>query len=243
MISSEIIHIKGLILSLSQYDDSSAIATFAYEDGIIPILLKGVYKPKSMLKPMLLIFNYVEVSVYKSSNNLYIAKQAEVINDISKLYFDYNFNITLNFLQELAINLFQYGDEFPLEEFIEFLKALRDGKDILSILLLLLGSIYQHLGLKMETDKCLKCQNEQNLISYSIKDGGFYCKNCSPIAKVDEMNLYILKYAFLGFNKKTINKVVPKEQGKRIFYELTNNLIDYFDLKKLNSLSSIYDIL
>lgn len=243
MISNEIIHLKGLVLSLSQFDDDSAIATFAFEEGIIPILLKGVYKPKSMLKPLLLAFNYVEVSVYKSSNNLYIAKQACVINDISKLYFDYNFNITLNFLQELAINLFQYGDEFPLLDFNEFILALRDGKDILSILLLLLGSIYKCLGLKMETEKCLSCGSEKKLISYSIKDGGFYCKNCSPFSQVDDLNLYILKFAFLGFNKKTINKIVPHDQGKKIFFELTDNLIDYFDLKKLNSLASIYDIL
>ena len=243
MISKKIESLRGLVLAVTPYKDDSAIATFACENGIFSILLRGVYKPKSLFKSMLLIFNYVEVNVYKNEDNFFIATQASSIKDISNIYLDYKSNVTLTFLQELTIDLFQYGDNFPLIEYNLFLKALEEKKDILTILLLIVGEIYKVLGLKMDTEECINCLSKKNIVSYSISDGGFYCKKCSPIEKVDSMYLYILKFSFLGFNEVNVNKMVPKEFGKKIFLELIENLIDYFDLKKLSSLSMLLSIL
>lgn len=57
------------------------------------------------------------------------------------------------------------------------------------------------------------------------------------------MELYILKFCFLGFSSQNVQRVVPKDKGKKILIELINNLTEYFDTTKLSSLPLLLQLL
>lgn len=243
MISKKEEHVKGLVVSANPYQENSSLVRVCTQNGIQDFLVKGVYRPNSRLKPFLLAFNFLDIDYCSSDTGLLFAKDCEVIKDISKFYTDFRMNAVLSFLQEATVTFFRYGDSYPLEDVLLFLDALEGKKDLLSLLLLLIGSFYRSHGLELETGHCLVCHTTHDLVSYSIPDGGFYCRKCTKDERKDSMELYILKFCFLGFSSQNVQRVVPKDKGKKILIELINNLTEYFDTTKLSSLPLLLQLL
>lgn len=239
-------HEAILVLSVTQYNDNSAIITGATDAGVQSFFARGIYKAKSAMKPLALVGNYVDVDFRKGESDINIVSSCLTIDDVSPLYQDYDSQLFLSFLQELSMNLFQYGDSFPKQDCIQILKGRKNHASILACLLLLLGSFYKALGLKIHTSECALCNSERNLVSFSLKDGGFICKDClknTEETKMDDLDLYVLKYAFMPVSEPLLMKQVPLKNGKRVFIQLVENLIHYFDINHLHSLSMILDII
>ncbi|MFA6830059.1 MAG: DNA repair protein RecO [Bacilli bacterium] len=244
MVKRESKSIRGLVLSFVPFKDDSAIVTVATDNGVTSFLASGIYKPKSPLKPMLLSFSFLEIE-YKEGRILQ-ATYAKCIFDSSVFFTDYRSNIFLSWLQELSLLLFNEGDSFPLKDYLSVLSAFQNKCDLLSISILLLGSIYKTLGLKIKTNSCYRCGANNELVSYSLQGGGFLCKKCSETLQYppkSEMNLFILKFAFMDIESKTLSKIVPKKEGKIILTDLLDNLMSYFDIKKLVSLPLFLEVL
>lgn len=230
------------VLSVSPFKEDSAVITFAGEHGLFSGLAKGIYKPKSPLKSLLIIPDLVKVDYRETSDGLNLVSSAQVIEDNSLLCQDYGKSCFLFFLQELTLVLFKYGDSYPSDEIYQLLSSLKNHDDILSYSILLLGIFYRSLGIDVKTDCCLYCQKTKNIVSYDLQKGGFICKDClHDEERAPEMKLYILKYAFSSLSKTILDKKVPKKEGKEILSELLNHLIDYFDLKPIRSFSLLLE--
>lgn len=244
MLSKEISKTKILILSLSQYQEDSAVITAASENGVESFLAYHIYRVKSQDKSLTLVGNYLDID-YKSNGQIKNIIGSRLLIDNSNLYHSYNTQVFLSFLQEISVALFSFGDPYPTEEVLQILCSLNQGGDILSLLLLLVGVFYKKLGLRIHHNECAICEKKTNLVSYSLEEGGMICKDCqlkSGIEKKDEMDLYVLKFAFMELNATILGKKVPTRSGKKVFIELIQNLIHYFDIEHLRSLSMILDI-
>ena len=229
----------ALVLSSSKFKDDSAIITLSGQNGIFSLYARGIYKPKSPLKPLLIVGNFVSVEYKVSQNGPGFASSLKVIEDASLLYQDYKSNCFLLLLQELSLSLFRYGDAFPQEEVMRLIFKLQDHGDSLSLALLLLGIFYKRFGLNIQTKECVVCHKSDYIVSYSLQEGGFLCQNCcNDLHKecFNEMDLYVLKFAFSPLTDDILNKKVPQESGVNVFLSLLENLILYFDLKPLRCL-------
>lgn len=230
------------VLSVSPFKEDSAVITFVGEHGLFSGLAKGIYKPKSTLKSLLIIPDLVKVDYRQTSDGLNLISSVQVIEDNSLLCQDYGKSCFLFFLQELSLVLFKYGDSYPSDEIYQLLSSLKNHDDILSYSILLLGIFYRSLGIDVKTDCCLYCQKTKNIVSYDLQKGGFICKDCLHDGElVPELKLYILKYAFSSLSKSILDKKVPKKEGKEVLSELLNHLIDYFDLKPIRSFSLLLE--
>lgn len=235
----EEVSLLGLVVSENAYSEDSAICSLATKDGLIPLLASRVHKPKSGLKPLLLVGNLVEVLALKREKGPYLARQAEIRGDSSLLLSTLEGNAFLLFVKETAQRLYRYGDRYPYEEVLSLLNALEEGKDLLSLSLLFLGLLYQSLGLEVETKSCVLCQKKTDIVSYSIREGGFLCRDCQErlgYPRKEEMELYVLKYAFLPIDGKSLSKVVPAKAGRNVLVSLAYGLSSYFDLESFHSL-------
>ena len=246
MIKRETKNSIALVLGSTQFGENSAIVSLAGEDGLFGLLAKGIYKPKSQLKPLLITGNIVQVEYQSAAKGPNIASSLRVNMDVSSSLMDYASSCYLMYLQELSLSLFQYGDRFPYEEMKKIINALKEGKDVLSLSILTLGVLYHVLGIEINTDHCIHCQNRKNIVSYSLEEGGYLCKNCLSkfsLSEKEEMDLYVLKYAFMDLNEDILSKVVPKNSGIRVLSELNDNIIRYFDLKPMKSFSLLLNAL
>jgi DNA repair protein RecO (recombination protein O) len=240
MISKASVFEEALVLSASKYQENSAIVTVATASGLMGVLCRGIYKPKSSLKPLLVTGTLVDLEYVPSDNGPNLAKSLKVKKDHSDFLLDYPKSVFLMLLEELTLNLFHYGDSYPFEETKILLDALSQKADLLSISLLYLGTLYQHLGLEIETHECIRCHKAKNIVSYSLLEGGFICKDCLPfyegIPEKEKMELYVLKFAFLPLDEANLNRVVPPLEGRKVFVEMIHNIMDYFDLKPIRTL-------
>jgi DNA repair protein RecO (recombination protein O) len=226
-----------IVLSITRYKDDSAIVSLAGNMGVVSCLVKGVYRVKSPLKSLLFTGNILMVEYSHLNDGLLFAYSTKLIFDASPLLSDLNASSFLFFLEEISLSLFHYGDTFPFEEVFSILKGFSDRKDSLSLSLLFLGSIYRSLGLEVNIRNCIRCGRNHGIVSYSLREGGFLCRDClsEEDEKKDDMDLYVLKFAFSHVDTHMVSKVVPKRNGLKVITDLYQHLMEYFDLKGLKS--------
>lgn len=235
----EEISLTGMVVSESPYSEDSAVCSLATSDGLVPLLLGHVYRPKSTLKPLLVVGSLVNVLAIRREKGPFVAKQAGISLDASPCLADLKGTAFLLLLKEAAQRLYQYGDKFPYQDVEILLKALMAGKDLLSLSLLLLGTLYQSLGIEVDTNACVFCKKKENIVSFSLKEGGYVCRDClsrTGLKRKSDMELYVLKFAFMPINGKTIAKCVPALPGRSVLTQLCLGLSDYFDLHEFQCL-------
>jgi DNA repair protein RecO len=246
MIKRETENTIALVLGSTQYGDSSAIVSLAGDNGLFALMAKGIYKPKSQLKPLLITGNIVQVEYAKAIKGPSIASSLRVVMDVSDSLKDYASSCYLMYLAELSLSLFQYGDKFPYEEMKIIINALKEKKDVLSLSILTLGVLHHVLGIEINTDDCISCHKSKNIVSYDLSEGGFICSDCFSkydASLKDKMDLFVLKYAFSSLSEDILSKSVPKSSGIRVLAQLNDNLVTYFDLKPMKSFSLLLNAL
>ena len=232
---------KGIVLSVSNYLDDSAISSVITNNGIYQVIIRHGYKIKSDLKNLLIPFNYVDLELKNNKDKLFNATYCKVIKDYSNGFNNYAKNLFLQCIIQLTLSLFHLEDKFNIEYLIDILDKFNDDGDLLSLLILLIGNYYKLLGITKETNKCVLCNKKNDIVSYSLKQGGFLCKECAiknhkSIKPKNE--LYVFKYVFKDINNETLNKIVPKDEGIKILTKLTKHLEDYFGISKLSSINN-----
>ncbi len=238
MIQKEKTNTLGIVLKVSPFKEDSAIVSFGGKKGVFSLLVKGVHKKKSPFKPVLFVGSILDLEYLKTDDDFGILKGCESLLDSSDLFQKLSCSAFLFYLSELSSRLFHYEDPFPFEDVYLLLKKLKENGDVLSLTLLLLARFYHCLGIEMNQKCCVHCHSTKDIVSYSLKEGGFLCKNC--LGENEEkklMDLYVFKFAFSDLNPEILSKKVPFENGYRLLLLLEDYLLDYFDLKDVASFS------
>ena len=247
MINKNISTINGIVINVSPYKETSAICSLITSNGLESVYISNAFKVKNSLKPLLIPFNYLSIEYSLANDKLLIAKSCEIITDYSFLITSYKNNLFLQCIIQLITSLFKYNEHFNIESLLLILDGVKGNKDLLSELLLFVGSIYSDLGIKQNTNNCVICSKTKNIVSYSLNDGGFICEDC--ISKISNINiknkneLYIFKYAFSVINASNINKTIPKDDGCKVLNELCKHLESYFGISRLTSIDIFIEYL
>ena len=84
--------IEGIIISETNYGETSKIINIFTKDGIIGAIAKGAKSIKSPLRSFTMTFTYAEFNIYYNENKLSTIKSADIINDLSNIKKRYYFN-------------------------------------------------------------------------------------------------------------------------------------------------------
>ncbi len=240
MIKYQVSTLKGIVLSVSRYAESSAVITLATEKGLFSLIARGVYKAKSPLKPVLIVGNVVLLDIKEKGSGPSLISSAKTVFDASIFYGNQQDISFLFVLEQLSRVLFSQGDSYPLDEVIEILLGLKDDGDVLSLTLLLVGAFYRNLGYNQNVNSCIRCNNSKNIVAFDLDAGGFICNNCVQDEQVRSAEqLQVIKYAFSTIDEKNLKRKVPKITGKLICLGLVNYLLNIFDLDKCSSLDNL----
>lgn len=235
MIKPEDKDTTALVLSAAPYGENSAVISLAGNEGLFSVMARGVYKPNSPLKPLLITGNILSLSYRSHSTGLKSASSVEVRFDASSLLKDYVSSCLLLYLEEQSLALYRYGDPYPYLEIEALIKTLSIGGDPLSLSLLMEATFYRSLGLKMNTEGCTRCGKKSPIVSYDLDEGGFLCSDCllevPQAEKKEKDDLYVLKFAFSPLSASLLSKKVPKASGLRVLQDLNRQLESYFDLR------------
>lgn len=230
----EIIKVEGLVLKETNYSESSKILQILTDKyGIISVMSKGCRSIKSKFRSLSNKLSYANFYIYYKKDGISTLKDADSIDPFK--------NITLNieniayatYLLDLTEQVYKHSKSneiFPL--IISVLKKINEGYDPFVLTSIYEIKLLEYLGIKPNVDSCSICGNNKNILTISINDGGFICKNCYRGGKIYNDQIIKLIRMFVYIDVNNITKISLKDETKK---ELSLFIEEYYD-----TLSGIY---
>ena len=242
----EIVKVKGIVISESNYSETSKLLNiFTKEYGIVGIIAKGAKRLKSPLRSVTtkLSYGYFQFN-YKEGklSNLIVADVINPFNEIKKDLLKISY---ASYLLELTNQVVKQSNEKEIFDLLEeALLKIEEGFDPTVITNILELKYLEYLGIKPELNSCAVCGSTK-ILTISTSKGGFICTNCHTNEKiVDSKTIQILRMLYFVDISK-ISKVSISDKTKE---EIDKFIDEYYDrysglyLKSKKFLKSIKNV-
>ena len=114
----------------------------------------------------------------------------------------------------------------PYDFFEKSILLCKNGYSLLSIALIFTAKAISAIGYEPKLDGCVICGRKNNLVNFSMKNGGFKCLDCATKTFSKRQNntyLNLMLYAF----KVTPEKFGGAKLDENIVKECLNDLINF----------------
>lgn len=224
----KIVDVKGLILSETNYSDSSKILNVLTEEyGLIGILSKGCRNLKSKLRGTSRKLVYGIFHIYYKEKGLSTLISIDVLNDYPKTIMDLEKVVQATYLIDLTK---QVATQVEKEEILKLITSALDkiekglNKEVITNIIEL--KYLNFLGVEPMLTGCAACGKTTNIVSLSPTLGGFVCKECyqnegyysDKAIKLIQMYYYV-----------DLEKITKVEVNKKVQEEINKFLEDYYD--------------
>lgn len=218
-----IIKTKGIILQQNSMGDNDAMVTLLTPDlGKIGCAAKGAKRPKSALMAGTQFLCFGDFIIYKgvSSYNINSCEPIEIFYnirlDIDKLTYATEIAKIVNDVTEENVSEYRVL-QLTLNTLYMISETDKDLDFILSIFKMRLLSI---IGFRPGIEKCVNCNEKQDLAYFSIKDNGIKCKNCGRIDKsaimINESTVKAIKFIIWADAKKIFSFEISDESKSQL---------------------------
>ncbi len=224
----KIVDVKGLVLSETNYSDSSKILNvLTNEYGLIGIMSKGCRNLKSKLRGSSRKLIYGTFHFYYKDNGLSTLISIDIINDYHKTIMNLENVIYASYLLDLTRQVERQSKNNNLLSLITCaLEKIELGLNPNVITNILELKYLDFLGVSPIVTGCAVCGKTSNIISLSPTAGGFICKDCyQNEGYYSEKAIKLLQmYYYVDLEKITKIEINPK-----INMEINKFLEDYYD--------------
>lgn len=213
-----------IVLNQIDYKDNDAIISVLTQNyGKFSFYVKGYKKITSKNVYACQLFdNSNFLFDLNESKNVQVLKSATLINDFSNIKADYDKMVIASIMCEILNSL----DDNNLYNFaLKSLQLLENTNEPILIYNLFIVQIMNLLGINAYVDGCVMCDDNKNIVTISIVDGGFVCNNCNKQIHLPHMDVELLR-KFRVINKANYD-VIDKLQGYND-YKLTELLMGVF---------------
>lgn len=224
----EIIKIEGIVVSETNYSESSKIINILTKDlGIIGVMSKGCRKIKSSLRSVSNKLTYGIFHIYYKKDGLSTLISVDVLDSFTKIKSDITKISYASFLLELTEQVYKqnnHNDIFDL--FIKSLIKINEGFDPTVITNILELKYLDYLGVGLMLDGCSICGNNENIVTISSTQGGYLCKDCIKEEAIFSSRAVKLIRMFYYVD---ISKISKLEIHYDTIKEIDNFLDEYYD--------------
>ena len=219
---------EGIILSETNYSESSKILNVLTDKfGLIGIMSKGCRNIKSKLRGVSRKLVYGKFNVYYKPNGLSTLISIDVINSFSKTLMDLEKISYASFIIDLTHQVVKQNDSDDIFNLIKnTLIKIEDGLNPLVLTNILELKLLDYLGISPNLDCCSICGSSKQIVTLSIEDGGYICKDCyhdEPL--VSEKTIKMIRmYYYVD-----ISNITKLEVNSSITKEINSFLDAYYD--------------
>ena len=227
----KIVDVKGLVLSETNYSDSSKILNVLTEEyGILGILSKGCRNIKSKLRSSSRKLIYGTFHFYYKENGLSVLISTDIINGYFKTMMDLEKIVYSSYILDLTKQIVKQSDistKGILALVTQVLDKIELGLDPSIMANILELKFLNYLGVSPILDSCVNCGRTSNIVSVSASSGGLLCSSCSNcVDSVHNLKLIKLLRLFYYVDVEKITKIDVNETTKK---ELNHFLDEYYD--------------
>ena len=229
----EVIKVEGIVVGETNYSESSKILKVLTKDlGLISVMSKGCRNLKSKLRGISNKLVYANFYIYYKENGISTLKDADVIDTLKNIRLNIENISYTTYILDLVEQVYKHsGDSEIYDLLISVIKKIDSSFNPLILTDILELKLLKYLGISPNVDECNICGSKE-IITISIKDGGFICKNCYKSGKIYNSEIIKLIRMFMYVDIDSISKLELKEENIK---EITSFIDEYYD-----DLSGIY---
>ena len=191
--------IEGIIISETNYGETSKIINIMTKDGIIGAIAKGAKSLKSPLRSYTQKFTFGMFQIHYKEDKLSTIKSVDVINELSVIKKDLLLISYMAYLTDLASQVMkQNNDEDLYKLYISAILKINEGLNPLIICNIFELKALDYLGVGINLNSCAKCGSSKEIITLDPDIGGYVCKSCYTNEIIyDEKTIKMLRMYYL----------------------------------------------
>lgn len=219
--------VEGIVVSETNYSETSKIINVITKEGTIGLLSKGARTIKSPLRSVSTKFTYATWWIKKKKSGISTLISADPIFSFNHILTDITRISYATYIMELVSQVMnQTKEERVYDLLVLALKKLDSGFDSDIITNIVELQLLDFLGVKPYLNGCAVCGSPTDIVTISSYAGGYLCKNCyhdEPLVSTKTLQL-IRMLSMVDLEKVT--KIKVSTQVKK---ELNQFLEDYYD--------------
>jgi DNA repair protein RecO (recombination protein O) len=187
-----------VLKSINLGESDKIITIFTDKLGKVDVVAHGARKPKNKFMASTQMFCYGEYVIYRGKN-LYTLNESQIIESFQKIIMDLDKLSYASYFAELIdiLNEKESRNTSMLALLLKTLYILLHDEVYLPLLKVVVDfKAISLAGYLPQVFSCVKCKSKDNLIYFSIKDGGVVCSKCNlddSLYKIDTEALYFLQ--------------------------------------------------
>ncbi|WP_404453045.1 DNA repair protein RecO [Virgibacillus necropolis] len=225
--------IEGIVIKSQDYGETHKIVTiFSKKVGKLSALARGAKKTKSRMAAVTQPFIHGEFFIYLGKG-LSTIQQGEVINSNRAIREDIMKTAFTAFVVELTDKLLEAEepDYYIYEQLAKTIAWIVENDDADIPIMMYELKLYKKGGFAPTVDSCVNCGRKEDLVSFSIAEGGLLCNRC---ASIDQHAIALPKSVakllriFLEVGLEQVGTITIKEQNKQILRKLLDAYYDQY---------------
>lgn len=204
--------IEGIIISNTDYGETSKIVNILTENGIIGCIAKGAKSLKSPLRSFTLKLTYGSFNIYYKEKTLSIIKSVDVINNFNNIKTDLNRISYFTYIVDLASQIMKQNNDVDIYQLlISSIHKINNGLDPQIITNIFELKMLDYLGVGINFNACCKCGSTHSIITLDPDIGGYICSSCYINEKIfDDKTIKMLRmYYLVDIDSITELKISP----------------------------------
>ena len=191
--------VEGIIVSVTDYGETSKIINIITEDGIIGGLAKGAKSMKSPLRSFTSKLTYGKFQLYYKEEGLSTIKDIDVINSLTNTKKDILLISYLSYLTDLTQQIMKQNTDSDLYHlYISTILKLEQGLNPLILCNIFELKVLDYLGVGINLNACAKCGKTNGIVTINADSGGYICQACHQGEAIyDEKTIKLLRMYYL----------------------------------------------
>ncbi len=191
--------VEGIIISETNYGETSKIINVLTKDGIIGMHAKGAKTLKSPLRSYTQKFTYGRFYIYYKEAKISILKSVDVVDEFMNIKKNLILISYMSYISDLVYQVMkQIFDEDLYKLYITCIRKINEGLNPMIICNILELKVLDYLGVGINLNACAKCGTSKNILTLDPDEGGYICKSCYTNEKIyDEKTMKMLRMYYL----------------------------------------------
>lgn len=217
--------VDGVIIRSNDYGETHKIVTiFSNKLGKISALARGAKKPKSRMAAVTQPFIFGQFYIYINSG-LSTIQQGEVIDSFRSVREDIIKTAFSAYIVELTDKLMESKspDGYIFEELLGTMRWIEENDDAAIPIMMYELKLFKKGGFAPTVHSCSNCGGKERFISFSIREAGLLCSNCSgidPHAFAISPVIAKLLYIFSTVELKRVGTISVKQENIKLLRKI-----------------------
>lgn len=172
--------VNGIVLHETVFGESSKILQIlTLEHGLIGAIAKNALNIRSTMRNKAVKFSIAKFNIIYKENKLSTIVSIDILNNLTTLKSDIILIGYLTYLCDLTYQVLKNNNEPSIYHIlVPGLLKMNANLDPLVLTNIIELKYLKYLGVSLNLDSCSICGTKQSILTLSVEDSGYICKNC-----------------------------------------------------------------